>query len=168
MKTFIIILLITISAIGSNAQKLTPSVFATGGNSYTGKKVAFSYTIGELFVPTVRNSRVLTQGFQQTTKVFTTKINKDNGTKVNVSVFPNPTVDVVNVSIYDVKNFEQNKVEVYDIIGKMFNVPINQSSENNSIKISIDLTNLYAGQYLIRISPLNNAAKIVTFKAIKN
>ena len=63
----------------------------------------------------------------------------------SVSIYPNPTRDVINVSI-DQFNSENTRIELFDAIGKL----IISEKVNNTIT-SIDLTHLSNGIYTIRI-----------------
>jgi len=73
----------------------------------------------------------------------TTEITAKSG--VNVSVYPNPVVDVLNVMT---KDSRINLVSITDISGKAIKTVLSSDKKN---EISIDVTELTAGNYLLII-----------------
>ena len=80
--------------------------------------------------------------------------------KLNASIYPNPTTDVLNIQTEDI--FPENTMAiVYDISGKqILTMPLQNL---NSSKINV--SNLNAGVYILTIS---NAEQNKSFKFIKN
>jgi hypothetical protein len=81
---------------------------------------------------------------------------KSNVASDVVSVFPNP-----NAGVFTVKATENNSsVAVYSIIGE--NVYSSKLAKGNN---SIDLTNLAAGSYIVKV---NNGGTLVTKRVVIN
>ena len=69
---------------------------------------------------------------------------------MNISVYPNPTTDYLNIKISGSSNFNLN---IYDLNGKLL------KSEKNNTSIQIqDLTN---GLYIVEIVDLESDNKII-------
>jgi len=92
---------------------------------------------------------------------FTTKpLSDDAFKKLNVSIYPNPTTDILNIQTEE--NLPENTTAiVYDVTGKrVLNEPLQNSNLNN-----INVSNLNSGVYILQI----NGNRIdQTFKFIKN
>ncbi|MEO8086413.1 MAG: T9SS type A sorting domain-containing protein, partial [Bacteroidota bacterium] len=78
------------------------------------------------------------------------------------SVFPNPTLDFVNVAISNIKN-ENVKIEMSDVLGNK----VYSATEKSAIgyKSSINISNLPVGIYMLRVQYLN---EVKTIKVVKN
>lgn len=76
--------------------------------------------------------------------------------KDNISVYPNPTQDIINIKLD--KNVSKFKASLYNAAGQVL-----LTTENRS---SIDISNLSKGVYFMKIEPENG--KPVTKKIIKN
>lgn len=82
----------------SLAQSVTPEVTATAGAHYAIPGFQMSWTLGEPITQTFANSSVqVTQGFQQST-ISVVGIS-DFDYSYQIEVFPNPTIDVVQVKL---------------------------------------------------------------------
>ena len=72
----------------------------------------------------------------------------------NLSIFPNPSSDVINIS----SDVSYNKFEMYDALGNMV--------LKNTFSDQIDISDLQSGIYLVRLSSTNNVTSIK--RIIKN
>ena len=66
----------------------------------------------------------------------------DEHSLIDVSVFPNPVSDILNIELGDVRVSE---IQIFDIIGKMV-----YSERANSDKISVDMSELIPTMYYVR------------------
>lgn len=73
-----------------------------------------------------------------------------------ISIYPNPTSDVINIQTNNTTDFN---IEIYDVVGKQIGSYKNQKS--------IDISNLTSGMYLIKIIDLENNLES-SHKIIKN
>ncbi len=76
----------------------------------------------------------------------------------NVSVYPNPTTDVINIDFVNMEN--EYKLEIFNLLGQTVRFK-NLDGRNNSINIS----SLTAGVYFVKIKDLNNN-EFITKKVI--
>ena len=79
-------------------------------------------------------------------------------TKTNISIYPNPTNNIINVNLVEVNS--PTNYSLYSIDGKM--IGDNNMVNNNSF--SIDLTDMAIGIYILKIKSENSTN---TFKIIK-
>jgi hypothetical protein len=101
-------LLITITA---SAQE----VVSTQGDSYSNANGSIDFTIGEVIINTVNEgTNDITQGFHQTNWNFVEL--EDHAPAFEVSIFPNPTEDVLNIRT---DKFENISYALYDQQGKL-------------------------------------------------
>lgn len=80
-----------------------------------------------------------------------------------VEIFPNPTVDFLNVVIEN-SDLREPKIEVFNIIGNMVNVQVQKSDDNKYI---IDVKGLSSGYYLVTIKDINGTPIKDMFKFLK-
>ena len=91
------------------------------------------------------------------------QMNYSNFEKINkVEIYPNPTVDFINVEI---KNSSLNdpKIEIFNIIGNAIAVEIEKTSDN---KYQVNVKNLPSGYYLVTIKDNGTLIKDM-FKFLK-
>ena len=145
MKKFLLFTFLLISTRGLFAQKLTPQILSSAGTRYQTSTMTIDWTLGELSITTIQgSSNIITQGFHQPKYIITgiDELDKNFGT---ISVYPNPTNDVIQMNM----SFNRiSSVQVYliDINGKqLWNNEYNgqHMTESTSIK---DLPN---GSYFL-------------------
>jgi len=164
-STAFFIILIFISSFSAFSQRIVPSVFASGGNHVKKNNISFSYTIGELFVPTYKNKRIITQGFQQSQKIITGKVTTNTNTQIKIKVYPNPTTDYVTIETSNPNISNPCIVQIYDISGRIIQTPVTSANSLNE-QLSVDFSQVPSGQYFVRIISKKNE-KIGTFSIIK-
>lgn len=82
--------------------------------------------------------------------------------KNTVEIYPNPSVDFLNVKI-DNANLEKTELVVYSIIGSKYNVEIEKTEK---FQFKLDVRDLPPGYYLLSIKdPVTEFSK--TFKFLK-
>ena len=73
-----------------------------------------------------------------------TSLSESNINNTNLSIFPNPAKDIINIEGETIKN---STIQIMDITGKFINEELYFSSEN-----SINISKLPSGTYFLRIS----------------
>ena len=145
MKKVTIIGLCVLNFASIYAQSVAPAVNASSGGYYTGNDATLSWTIGEGVVETFTGlNSILTQGFQQP-KYTITSIEKAANLDYKISVYPNPTSDLIKVEIESLDNF-YFRVELIDLQGKRLHQQ-NMSGQNNTL----DLQQYATGIYILKV-----------------
>jgi hypothetical protein len=162
MKRALFVLLFFVSVKMLSSQTLFPEVFSCFGGYGENSTVQLTWTVGEPLFTTVENSNnILTQGFNQTLIVeeIISELNEIPGCLFKV--FPNPTSDVINVSI---KMEEQKELMLLllDINGKT----VFTGKYSNTIE-RIDVTGFAAGVYLLKVTDGKNSFKLFKVQKIQ-
>jgi hypothetical protein len=159
--TFVIAVLYIAVASG---QDLKQQVLASaGGYNISGdNSISLSWTLGELVITTVESGGgdlILTQGFQQTKMAITAvKVNKDLG--IEVTVFPNPTSELVNIKFTAPLDGET----LMFLTAPDGRQVMNSKIEPGMMLKQIDIHDLAAGTYYLRIQ---NGLKYNVYKILK-
>ena len=150
-NTFVLISLLTTFTATSQ------EVVSTQGDSYSNGSGSIDFTIGEVVINTgTDGTNNITQGFHQTMWNYLGL--EDHAPSYDVSLYPNPTSDYLNIKTSDFKDVSYS---LYDAQGKL--VLHNQlSSELTPIQVS----HLSPGSYSVTLESQNQPLK--TFKLIKN
>lgn len=144
----------------SYTQDLDHFVVGTDGGFAVNNKFSLSYTVGEIVSDLARdtvNNIDLTQGFHQSYISIVSV--EDHDFDVDISIFPNPAVDFLNVKISDIN--KANKLSMYDVSGKLLS---QQQIYNNEFKISF--SRVSTGNYILVFTKDDN--KIKTIKVQKS
>jgi hypothetical protein len=131
---------------------------ASGGDA-TGSGGSASYSIGQPAYTYVSGSNGNTnQGVQQPYEIYTIAVDElDLG--IDLSAFPNPTSDILNLQFGEYENYESS-FQLVDQVGKLI------QEENISNKTtSLDLSQLVSGIYYLSVRTESQNTK--TFKIIK-
>jgi hypothetical protein len=159
LKIFCMLCLIS-GFTGLHAQEAIP---ASGGNA-SGSGGSVSYSVGQVAYSTntgVNGSVV--QGVQQPYEIFiVTGLEEANGIELYLSVYPNPTTDILTLKV-DLStkfNIQSMSYKLYDLGGKLL-----ENKELNSSEASIDMNNRVPATYLLKVIDKNKEVK--TFKIIK-
>jgi hypothetical protein len=151
-------LLLGLGLTGLQAQE---SINATGGNA-TGSGGLVSYSVGQVFYTTNTGTiSSIAQGVQQPYEIFVvTALEEAKGINLSVSVYPNPTIDFLNLKVenYDNANLTY---QLFDISGKLL-----ESKKIEGYQTSIVISNLVPATYFLKVIERNKEVK--TFKIIKN
>lgn len=163
MKKLVLLFVLAIVSVSfCEAQSLSPTVIASGGDFYSNSTGSLSWTLGESavdFLSTSSNS--LSQGFQQSNTVITLVQNQIQDNFAGY-VFPNPVKDLLNVRL---ESPSKNTYKLYlmDMLGRVQNESTVSGSGNLSTEI--DMQKLAAGMYFLHI--YSSDKQIKTFKIEK-
>ncbi|GIV32717.1 MAG: hypothetical protein KatS3mg031_0252 [Chitinophagales bacterium] len=147
---FIAGILCILHATESKAQTIERDVIATGGDYFTSPVINVSWTLGEPVTETVTNyDLTLTQGFQQGDLFKVTAIKEPLAERFDISVYPNPTTDILNISMQNPLE-EPVHVCIYSMQGeKVFS----EKTQGNHFRI--DLSALSTASYLLSLRRIN-------------
>lgn len=164
-KVFLLILLI-ISFLSVNAQIDTnQQVIGSAGEELKSNKGSVNFTVGEPIIQTYLNrggASSVTQGFHQTffEIIDVSKNANPKNEELEIKVWPNPTVQFLNVDFGDQSSLEHLEVNIIDAKGAL--LADIQVQEN----LVIDLRDYPVSSYFLRIYDTKNAA-IKLYKVIK-
>ena len=157
MKKTLLTLLICTGAKFTFAQTLTPEVLSSAGTSFVNGSNVLDWTLGEPATATLNSgTNQLSQGFHQNDLLITAVDELQN---TDVTVFPNPTADMVNIQF--TKTNETNVIELYTVEGKL----LSSQSVNSTTVSKVDMTTYSNGTYLLKIK--NKDSKVKTYQVIK-
>ncbi|GAB4300704.1 MAG: hypothetical protein Kow0068_23880 [Marinilabiliales bacterium] len=135
-------------------------VYASSGNYSENSNLSLSWTLGESIIETYENPYVIiTQGFQQSRYIITNIT--EQTPVINISVYPNPTSDFLNIEVKD-NTSESLLIELVDITGKSL---LTKNIDNNHSVL--DMNQYHAGNYFLKIRNKRNNINQV-YKIIKN
>jgi hypothetical protein len=142
------------------SQSVSPEVTASAGEHFTGTNAQLSWTIGETMIETFGNgSNQLSQGFHQTNLMVTAV--EDLLESFQVSVFPNPATDVLNIEWSEIS--APLTLTLYEATGRQL---LRQNTIGQTVTKTLDLTAYSAGSYLLHLSNPDGKT-IKTFKILK-
>jgi hypothetical protein len=143
------------------AHLLAQETIATSGGNFTGSEGSVSYTIGQVAFSTFSgtNSSVV-QGIQQPFEIsVVTAVENTADIKLNCIVYPNPTRNIIKLSI-ESPDFDNMYYRLFDTIG---NSILDMKVENEETEVSMN--NLVPSIYFLRV--IKNKKEVKTFKIIK-
>jgi len=144
MKKILLLFCVLVVSSYATAQTLSPEVITTSGTSMSNGTTTLDWTLGEPATATLDNStNLLSQGFHQPSIVVTAIA--DAATLNDVKVFPNPTIDVVQIQFTSTQ--KNTLVELYSIEGKLL-----EKQTVNSQTVEVKMTTYPAGTYYLRIN----------------
>jgi hypothetical protein len=161
MKRSFLIILTLIFGISAYSQTLLKQdVISSAGGFNTASGISISWTLGETIIPTFTstdNTLILTHGFQQ--QLIITAIEENLGPLVDVSVFPNPASDNVNIRFGEPLDSEVRLMVVSSQGKPVRSVVI----EPTTVEKQINLQDLPSGVYYLRMTKgkLSNVYKVV-------
>ncbi len=153
VRAQLLFLLCIFATINIRAQSLSPTILNSSGGSAAINGIFYDYSFGEMTViQTFSSSKlIVTQGLLQTkTDTAATGINDNSFNKPKISVFPNPTQELVS---FESEYQAGGKLyyELIDIAGKLV-VSKQLSFSAGKVKEIIDLSMLPAGTFLLKIT----------------
>lgn len=173
-KRFVLIGLIMsfliIGQLKAQDTELDLAVAGNAGGTLTSSSFSIDFTVGEFLTDLYSGSNTqLTQGFHQagisqisTDQGIVSGVNDVEISDNELSVYPNPCVDRVNVG-YDFDSKTEMKVDIYNITGRIL---LNYSDTFEQGTSQIDLSPYPQGTYFIRFSDFPNN-KFKVFKIVK-
>ncbi|MCW3086554.1 MAG: hypothetical protein JWP12_3920 [Bacteroidetes bacterium] len=142
------------------ALKAQTGTVAAGGNA-TGPGGSVSYSIGQTdYITESGKPGTVSQGLQQPYEIQVMTGIGVTGINLSATVYPNPTTDVVTLSVQDL-SVANMSYAVYDIQGKLI---MHDKLSGSSTVISFE--GLSKSGYFIKV--LSNNSEVKTFKIIKN
>lgn len=165
-STRIILLFLVLSSSFSYAQTLERSVIGSAGQDQKNSSLNVSFTVGEVAITTSKKSSlIITQGFQQSIEEKdgndTTSISENLANSLDISLFPNPTQEWVNVKS---ESEQELQLTVIDGLGKI--VYSKKLSVKKSIENKIEVSNWAVGQYYFNFNEIESN-KTSSFKVLK-
>jgi hypothetical protein len=162
MRKIGLIIIIILFAISGEAQQIKQEVIASAGgyNVSADGGISISWTLGETIIPTFKSqdgSLILTHGFQQ--KLIITTVDENIETPVNVTIFPNPTSEIINIQ-FEIPT--DTEIEVYMLDGQGRLVMTDNIGVAEIYKM-LNIQDLPAGIYYLRLvsGKLVNIYKVV-------
>jgi hypothetical protein len=162
MKRNILVLILMLFAFSAGAQQIKQEVIASAGgfNVTSDNSISISWTLGETIIPTFKSADgtlILTHGFQQ--KLIITAVEEFIIDPVSVTVFPNPTSEIVNIE-FDTPTEGEITLYLLDAQGKLVKTEKIESATSNK---QINMQDLPSGLYYLRLmqGKLVNVYKVV-------
>ena len=158
MKRYFLFFVTVFIAVSLYGQKQEVIASAGGYNSAGG--ISISWTLGETIIPTFKapdNSIILTHGFQQ--QLIVTTIEENIFELVNVTVYPNPASDILNIRFDEPLD---GRVDVY-VLNQRGSLVLTDFIEATTVEKQISMTEYPAGVYFVRLvkGKLSNVYKVV-------
>jgi hypothetical protein len=149
----------------SYAQSIAPQSVNSSGTKMSQTNGSLSFTVGELVVLSQTDSQgnTLGGGFTAGATLTTVSIQETDAAVLDLSVFPNPTSDLVNIRINH-SSIEQVVVSITDLQG---NEVYNGKYAGVSNTIGINTSAYASGTYVLSLKNNNNQV-LGTYKIIKN
>ena len=123
----------------------SPQVISTVGGNWIQNNYNLSFTVGEIAVVTyIEQSTILTQGFHQENYQIVSL--SELPSNYNISIFPNPTKDQLNIS-FDIPNAIAT-IKMTDINGKTIYIKSDFLTVGDH---AIELMSLAQGTYWLEI-----------------
>ena len=149
----------------SYTQSIAPQSVNSGGTKMTQANGSLSFTVGELVVlsQTDSDGNTLGGGFTAGATLTTVSIQETDAAVLDVTVFPNPTAELVNIQINH-STIDQVVVTITDLQGKEV---YNGKYAGISNVIGINTASYVTGTYVLSLKNLNNQV-LGTYKIIKH
>ncbi len=142
MKNLTTILALLITFTGFSQTSIKKSSIDSGGAISSNGNIELIYSIGEVVVQETTLGNIwISEGFIN--RDMTASLDLESYTNLEgVTVFPNPTIDYVNIHFSEAANYS---ITIFDYSGKQIeHIKTNQSSQQ-----TIDMTTYSKGIYLI-------------------
>lgn len=162
IKIFTIIIVLLITTQLTAQPSIERQVVASTGGTWSNGSFNLDYTVGDFVVTTINNTtNYLTQGFQQPT-VLTISIKEHPKSNMDISVYPNPSTDYLNIKIINTSG--NISIVLFDVTGqRMFTKEYSNASAE--LFTTIDMKHYATGTYYLRIINSDNTDEI--FRIIK-
>lgn len=150
-------LLLSFVFCGAQAQES----LLTSGEQAVGSGGSSSYSIGQVAYTTNSGTTgSVAQGVQQAYEISTSAGVEIKGIELSCSVYPNPTVNTLILSVDDYLTGNLS-YQLFDLNGKIVaENPVNEE------QTSIDMSDFVPAAYFLKVK--KNSSEIKTFKIIKN
>ena len=165
LKSFKPLLLFMLLGSISYGQNIAPQSLNSGGTKATQTNGSLSFIIGELVVLSQSDSQgnPFSGGFTTCATLTTVNIQEAETTVLDVKVYPNPTMELVNIQINHC-SIDQVEITIADIQGK--EIYIGKYAGISNV-IGINTATYAAGTYILTIKKRNNQV-LGKYKIIKH
>jgi len=151
-KLEIITCVLLSGSLSASAQSISPEVIASAGQHFENGSSQLSWTLGEIAIETYAASgNIITQGFHQTQLTVTT-VEETSSPSIDVSVFPNPTSQLLNIRVSE--NHPSLLISLFDMHGKLIMDAKMGSSEK---QVQLNVSQLAMANYILRIKDQNGS-----------
>jgi len=145
---------------GISGLQAQDAATASGGDA-SGAGGSAAYSVGQVAYTSIETaSGSVNQGVQQPYKVSAIGINTNPDIDLLMSVYPNPTVTLINLSVQNM-DLSNLSYQLYDVQGKLL---VNQKITN--AVTSVLMEEYATGNYFLKVTDKN--AELKSFKIIKN
>jgi hypothetical protein len=146
-------------SLGVSAQlALTPSLVASGGNTYEGENLMISWSVGELAVTTLKGTSLqMTQGFQQPLGIGTGI--KTDEFEESILVYPNPLKNELFVK-FNIERPGNYILEIMDVTGRIIS-QVQLKPINSGEIIQLNTSTYNPGIYLLKIQTTDGQGALV-------
>jgi hypothetical protein len=146
------------------SQTISPQSINSSGKTMVQSNGSLTFTVGELVVLTQidTDGNTLGSGFTSGAVITTATIQEPNASVINLKVYPNPTTDLVTVSIQETK-LAQVVLEIMDANGKIVSLEKYAGISNN---IGISTSLWVKGSYILNLKDSKNQV-LGSYKIIK-
>jgi hypothetical protein len=152
-----LLLLCGVGLTTANAQ----SGIHSSGNNLSGAGGSVSYSVGQVFYTTNTGSTgTVAQGVQQPFEIQVVLGVEQFEIKLNAKVYPNPTTDVLNLSVGNTETVGLS-YQLFDFSGRLL-----ADSKIENEETAIQMSRYPRANYLLSVIQDNKTIK--TFKIIKN
>lgn len=133
----------------------------TSGGEAAGNDGAVSYSVGQVLnaVDSSLDGSII-QGVQQPYEIYTSSVDESLPVKIQLSIYPNPTRDMLHLRVEDTEHFTLT-YQLRDIKGRLLNTKAIKGSLTQ-----IDLAHLDASTYFLKV--LGQDQEYKTFKIVKH
>ena len=131
------------------------------GGTATGNGGMVTYTIGQIAVQSYgEGGTTISEGVQQPYEIQTIGIDNYPGITLNATVYPNPTLGQLQLSVSNEDLLEKGEARIFDGSGKLLAVKriVGQTTD-------FDLSSYAQGTYYLRVTDGKTTLK--TFKVVK-
>lgn len=155
------IALLAVGLLWTGLAQAQESANASGGDA-TGSGGTIAYSIGQVFYTADEGATgTVEKGVQHAYEIYTLSTDENLMFAIELSVFPNPTTDLLTLKVDELKN-EKLSFQLYDMQGKL--LTSKQIMENET---KIEMSHLAKANYFLNVIN-QNSEKVKSFKIIKN
>ncbi len=153
MKKIYLLLSVAFTALGLNAQMLTPTTIASTGGFSSNANGSLSYTVGEMtMVQTFTASgNILTQGFQQPNDNITGLIDFTQDEFGSFVLYPNPAVDNIWFGL-QLPESGRVIISLYDVLGQKMADVYNSNYDNGKVVEQTSVSSFASGFYMLTMN----------------
>jgi len=146
MKKTLTIIALCIAIVGFSQTAIKKSSIDSGGATTTNANLSIMYTLGEVSMQEkTQGTMHLSEGFISRDILSTLGISDDYLLLQGVRVYPNPSVDFVNLKFRDAAVY---KLSIFDYLGKK----IEQITTQKTNLYTINLSKFASGLYMIVVT----------------